>query len=111
MKGKAVIRRLCGFTILELALVLAIIAILASVAVLTYNRYANKARFTQAKTVLKHLQKTETIYFTEHDRYTDNVALLDFDLRYNYYTITVILDNTVTISRVRHRLARHGRDL
>ncbi len=95
MKGKAVIRRLCGFTILELALVLAIIAILASMAVLTYNRYANMARFTQAKTILKHLQKTEIIYFTEHDRYTDNVSVLDFDpTRYNYYTVSIVLDNT-----------------
>jgi Tfp pilus assembly protein PilE len=75
--------------------VITITAMLGALAIVTYTRYANKARFTQAKTVLKHLQKTETIYFTEHDRYTDNVALLDFDpTRYNYYTISIVLDNT-----------------
>lgn len=94
MKGYGSRRPACGFTIIELALVLVITAILASLAVLTYNRYANKARFTQAQTVLKHLQKTEIIYFTEHERYTDNVSLLDFDpTRYNYYAISVVLDN------------------
>jgi prepilin-type N-terminal cleavage/methylation domain-containing protein len=95
MKGYGSRRPARGFTIIELALVLAITAILGSLAVLTYTRYANKARFTQAKTVLKHLQKTEIIYFTEHEHYTDNVSVLDFDpTRYDYYTISVVLDNT-----------------
>jgi prepilin-type N-terminal cleavage/methylation domain-containing protein len=95
MKGYGSHRPARGFTIIELAIVLAITAVLASLAVLTYNRYANKARFTQAKIILKHLQKTETVYFTEHEHFTDNVTLLDFDpTRYNYYTISVVLDNT-----------------
>jgi type IV pilus assembly protein PilA len=84
-----------GFTIIELALVLVIVAILATLAVYTYGKIVNKARFTQAKSVLKHLQKTELIYFTDHDRYTDNVALFDFDpVRYDYYNVSVtLLDN------------------
>ena len=84
-----------GFTIIELALVLVIVAILGTLAVSIYVRVANKARFTQAKTVLKHLQKTELIYFTDHDRYTDNVALLDFNpVQYDYYDVSVtLLDN------------------
>ncbi len=88
-------RRRAGFTIIELALVLTIAAILATMAVYTYKKVVNKARFTQAKTALKHLQKTETLYFTEHDRYTDNVALLDFDpVKYDYYVISAtLLDN------------------
>ncbi len=54
----------------------------------------NKARMTQAKTVLDHLTKTEAIYFSDHDQYTDNVVLLDFDpVRYDYYEISVVLDN------------------
>jgi type IV pilus assembly protein PilE len=84
-----------GFTIIELSIALVIIAILASLAVLTYNKYANKARMTQAQTALKHLQKTQTIYWTENGLYADNVALLDFDpIKYDFYTITVALDNT-----------------
>jgi prepilin-type N-terminal cleavage/methylation domain-containing protein len=91
------IRRRQGFTIIELAIVLALVAILATIAVYTYNKAANKARFTQAKTVLKHLQKMETLYITDHDRYTDNVALLDFNpVKYNYYEVSVtLLDNAL----------------
>ncbi|MGE5700646.1 MAG: type IV pilin protein [Deltaproteobacteria bacterium] len=84
-----------GFTIVELSIVLVIVAILASLAVVTYNKYANKARMTQAQTALKHLQKTEIIYFTEHERYLDNLVLLDFDpTKYNYYNVSVVIDNT-----------------
>ncbi|MGZ8430255.1 MAG: type IV pilin protein, partial [Candidatus Deferrimicrobiaceae bacterium] len=83
-----------GFTLVELTIVMAIIGILASMAVYTYRMMVNKARMTQAKTVLSHLSKTETIYYTEHDVYTDCVVLLDFDpVKYNFYEITVVLDN------------------
>ena len=84
-----------GFTIVELALVLVIIAILGTLAVSVYVRVANKARFTEAKSLLKHLQKTELIYFTDHNRYTENVALLDFNpVQYDYYNVSVsLLDN------------------
>jgi prepilin-type N-terminal cleavage/methylation domain-containing protein len=79
-----------GFTIIELAIVLTIVGILATIAVYTYGKIVNKARFTQAKIALKHLQKTELIYFTEHDRYTDNVVLIDFDpVDFDYYKISV----------------------
>jgi prepilin-type N-terminal cleavage/methylation domain-containing protein len=83
-----------GFTLVELAIVLLIIGILASLAMYTYRMMINKARMTQAKTVLDHLTKTEAAYFSEHDRFTDNVVLLDFDpVKYNYYQVSVVLDN------------------
>ena len=83
-----------GFTLIELTIVVALIGILAGLAVYTYRTMINKARMTQAKTVLSHLTKTEATYFSDHDRYTDNVALLDFDpVKYNYYDISVVLDN------------------
>jgi prepilin-type N-terminal cleavage/methylation domain-containing protein len=73
-----------GFTIVELTIVLAIIAILATLAVSAYGKFVNKARFTQAQTALKHLQKTQAIYFTENNVYADNVVLLDFEpVRYD----------------------------
>ena len=84
-----------GFTLTELAIVLAITGILLTLAIVTYQHFANKARFTQAQIALKHLQKTELLYFTDFDRYTDNVALLDFDpVKYDFYVVSVtLLDN------------------
>jgi type IV pilus assembly protein PilE len=90
-------KRRRGFTLIELAITLLIIGVLASLAVYTYTKLANKARFTQAKTVLKHLQKTETVYFSENDRYTDNLSLIDFDpVKYPYYEISITLFDNAT---------------
>ena len=86
-----------GFTLIELTIVLLLIGILAAMAIFSYRMMVNKARMTQAKTVLDHLTKTEAIYFSDHDRYTDNVILLDFDpVKYPYYDISVLLDNDAT---------------
>jgi len=83
-----------GFTLIELSIVVALIGILAGLAVYTYRMMVNKARMTQAKTVLSHLTKTESIYYSEHDRYTDNVILLDFEpVKYPFYKVSVVLDN------------------
>jgi prepilin-type N-terminal cleavage/methylation domain-containing protein len=83
-----------GFTLIELTIVVVLIGILAAMAISTYRMMTNKARMTQAKTVLDHLTKTEAIYYSDHDRYTDNVILLDFDpVKYPYYKISVLLDN------------------
>ena len=83
-----------GFTLIEITIVLLLIGILAAIAVSTYQMMINKARMTQAKTVLSHLTKTEATYFSDHDLYTDNIILLNFDpVRYNYYEVSVVLDN------------------
>ena len=83
-----------GFTLIELTIVLLLIGILATMAIPTYRMMINKARMTQAKTVLTHLAKMETAYFGEADRYTGDTRLLDFDpVKYNYYEVSVVLDN------------------
>jgi len=86
-----------GFTLIEITIVLLLIGILAFLAISTYRTMINKARMTQAKTVLGHLTKTELAYFSDHYRYTDNIALLDFDpVKYNFYDVSVVLDNDAT---------------
>ena len=83
-----------GFTLIEITIVLLLIGILAAIAVPTYRMIVSRARMTQAKTVLDHLTKTEAAYFSDHERYTDNVFLLGYDpVKYNYYEVTVVLDN------------------
>ena len=83
-----------GFTLIELTIVVLLIGILTAMAIFTYRTMINKARMTQAKIALSHLTKTETIYLSDHDRYTDNVSLLDFDpVKYPYYNVSVLLDN------------------
>lgn len=86
-----------GFTIIELSIVLVIVGVLASLAITMYVRHTDKARMTQAKVTLKHLQKTESIYFTENGEYTDDLSLMDFDPEiFNYYRVSVVLDNAAS---------------
>ena len=81
-----------GFTLIEITIVLLLIGIFAGMAISTYRMMVDKARMTQAKTVLDHLAKTEAIFFSDRERYTDNIALLDYDpVRYNYYEVSVVL--------------------
>jgi len=81
-----------GFTLIEIAVVLVLIGILAAMASFAYRNMVNKARMTQAKTVLGHLTKTQATYFSDHDRYTDNIVLLNFDpVKYPYYEVSVVL--------------------
>lgn len=83
-----------GFTLIEITIALLIIGILLGMAFFAYQKMVHKARVTQAQIALKHLIKTETIYFSDHERYTDNVSLLDFDpVRYDFYKVSVTIDN------------------
>lgn len=88
-------RRSGGFTLVELAIVFLITGILATIAVYTYKGLLEKARMVQARIALQHLVKAETIYYADHDLYTDNMVILDFNpVKYDFYMISVALDNT-----------------
>ena len=99
-----------GFTLIEITIVLLIIGILAAMAIFSYRMMISKARMTQAKTVLGHLTKTEATYFSDHERYTDNVILLDYDpVKYNYYvSFGGARQRREELHGVRHGRRRHG---
>ncbi len=71
-------RRRNGFTLLELVLVVMIIGILSAMAAYSYRFVINKERMTQAKTVLQHLSRPETVYFRNNRRYPEALGPLDF---------------------------------
>jgi len=58
-------RRKVGFTLIELMIVVAIIGLLATVAVPTFQRYQNKARRSEGYTNLASLAKTQKAYHAE----------------------------------------------
>ena len=60
-------KRLAGFTIVELATVLAIIAGLSAVGIPTYLGYVQKARVTVATSGIYQLQKNITLYESDYN--------------------------------------------
>jgi len=90
----ALSRRARGFTLIEITIVILVIGILGMFAIGYYRGMVDKARMTQAKVVLRHLCRTETIYYGDHSKYTDDLLQLDFDpKKYDYYEVKVLLDN------------------
>ena len=67
-----------GFTLVELLIVLAIVAILGSIAVPSYQAQTMKARRTDAKSALLGFAQAMERYFTENSTYTSAVGTDDF---------------------------------
>jgi len=67
-------KRMRGMTLIELMVVLAIVAILASLAVGSYRRYVLRANRTDATSALLRIQVAQEKYFLQNNAYTTNVT-------------------------------------
>ena len=61
-----------GFTLIELIIVAAIIAILAAVAIPVYRGYTQRARRADAKTALEQLRASQEVFRAEMGRYAND---------------------------------------
>jgi type IV pilus assembly protein PilE len=68
--------RTSGFTLVELMVVMAISAILASVAVPAYVNYKNRALQTEAVEALLRAKMDQEVFWTENNRYAGTVGML-----------------------------------
>lgn len=89
-----------GFTLLELMIVVTVIAILSALAVTSYNRYAFRARRTDAQTMLMRVATAQERYYSTYNKYATSVT---GDLKFatdmtenGYYQITVAAINDIT---------------
>jgi len=63
-----------GFTLLELLVVIAIIGTLAAIAVLSYQRYRDRAHVAATAVELRSIQTALEAYYSEFERYPPNVV-------------------------------------
>ncbi len=66
----------CGFTLVELMITVAILAILATVAIPLYRNYINRAHQADAIIGLKAAQMAEEQFFSENNRYASTIDIL-----------------------------------
>lgn len=58
-----------GFTLIEMMIVVAIIAVLAGVAIPQYNKYVRKSETTEALRFMKQIVDAEILYFSTQKKY------------------------------------------
>jgi len=63
-----------GFSLVELLTVVAVVAILSSIAVASYRRYAIRANRTDGTMVLLRIQAAEEKYFLQNNTYTTDLS-------------------------------------
>jgi type IV pilus assembly protein PilE len=93
------IRRKGGFTLIELMIVVAIIAILAAIAVPWWGRYTYRARRADGQKVLMHVAQAEERYFTDYNKYTESPTDLGYPSsaitsENGYYSIALTVSGT-----------------
>ncbi|HTC28465.1 type IV pilin protein [Dyella sp.] len=96
-----------GFTLIEMLIVVAIIAVLAAIAIPIYQRQIMESRRTTAKTALFDLASREEKYYSTNNAYTANLTTLGYsnatqitvpngNANTDYYQVGVALTTTGT---------------
>jgi prepilin-type N-terminal cleavage/methylation domain-containing protein len=96
-------KRVKGFTLIELIIVIVIISILALVSVPIYRGYTRRAMASEGRALVGSIATSEKVYLAEHGAYlavaaTGLNAALDIDATGNKYfrTFTITQSGTVT---------------
>jgi len=77
-KSMKLLSKQSGFTIVELLVVIVVIAILASITIVSYNGIINSSRDAAAKSTAKQLQEKILFYYTDEDSYPSDISSLGF---------------------------------
>jgi prepilin-type N-terminal cleavage/methylation domain-containing protein len=81
-----------GFTLLEVAIVLSVIAVLTAVALPVYSGIIDRAEVATMKSDLRNLATAQEAYFSDHQGYAPNVSSLGAELRVSD-NVTVFVDS------------------
>ena len=75
---KKILKERFGFTLVELMIVVAIIAILAAIAIPNFIRFQMKARQSEARILLAGVHEAEIIFFSENDYFSTDFNQIGF---------------------------------
>ena len=89
-------KRLRGFTLIELMIVVVVVAILAAIAIPAWQRYAYRSRRPDGQELLIRIAQAEERYYTNYNRYPVSLSSIGFNTdpapsEHGYYTATIAL--------------------
>lgn len=93
-------RKVRGFTLLELMVVVVVVGILAAITYPAYQEQVRKSRRSDAKNTLADLASRQQQYYADHKMYADTLAKLRWtgtNSREGYYTITTPIATTTAV--------------
>lgn len=73
-----------GFTLIELVITIAIVAIIAAAAIPSYNRYMTETRRIDAISFLQEVAGEQTRFFTDNNRYATTMSELGYGTNDTY---------------------------
>jgi type IV pilus assembly protein PilE len=105
--------RIRGFSLMEMMIVAALVAILAAIATTAYSRYAYRSRRAEAHRMLMGIAQSEERWYATYNRYTDDLSKLGYDANestslHTYYALALSVDDKKAQSYVATAEPIHG---
>lgn len=86
-----------GFTLVELVIVMAILAIIAAIVVPSYQKYVERARRVEGREMLQRIASAQERFYTNRNRYTNDMTtnaglnLATTTSEGGYYAVTILV--------------------
>ncbi len=92
------LRRLCGFTLIEIMIVLALLVVLLFLAYPSYTQYITRAHRSDAMIGLETVANEQEQYFLSNNTYANNINLLPINPLSpdGHYTLGVVSGNVLS---------------